>query len=64
MRDGHFDIRKAERIINRFLYRNYEPNGRCGLFTFYDSRDDVRDTEIWAQMMRYLTEFIFERGIA
>lgn len=64
MRDGRFDIHKAERIINRFLYRNYEPNGRGGLFTFYDSRDDVRDAEIWAQMMRYLTEFIFERGIA
>lgn len=64
MCDGHFDIYKAERIIHRFLYRDYEPNGRGGLFTFYDSRDDVRDTEIWAQMMRYLTEFIFERSTA
>lgn len=41
-------------IINRFIDRDYEPNGRGGLFVIDNFRYDLRDEEIWNQMCWYL----------
>ena len=54
MYDKNFDIYYAEDVIERFLNRDYKPNGAGGLFTvdYYDY--DMRDIEIWHQLCAYL----------
>lgn len=54
MRDGLFDKMEAEEIINRFLDRQYEPNGKGGLFTIRGCDTDLRRVEIWHQLCWYL----------
>lgn len=57
MVDKNFDRRYVEDVIFRFLNRQYEPNGKGGLFTV--ERDcDMRTAEIWYQAMWYLDENI------
>ena len=56
MTDERFDEAKTRRIISRLLTRNYEPDGKGGLFTVANSRYDMRTVEIWFQAMRYLDE--------
>lgn len=58
MSDRKFDPEKAERIISRFLNRQYEADGRGGLFTVRNSRFDLRSAEIWYQAMWYLDEVL------
>lgn len=53
MSDDRFDRRYVEDTIERFLDRDYEPNGRGGLFTVRDC-DDLRTVEIWYQLCWYL----------
>ena len=54
MIDGRFDDRYAKDIIDRFLNREFEPNGRGGLFTIRNCDYDLRYVEIWAIMLWYL----------
>ena len=54
MTNDKYDEEYVERVIERMLDRKYEANGRGGLFTIANCKDDLRDVEIWAQMMRYL----------
>ena len=58
MTDDRFDIRYAEDVIARFLDREYEPDGRGGLFTIKDCDRDLRDVEIWYQLCWYLDSFV------
>lgn len=39
--------------ITRFLERDYEPNGKGGLFTIRNWSRDAREAEIWHQLMAY-----------
>ena len=57
MYGNRFDIQEADYIIERFLDREYEPDGRGGLFTITDCEDDLRDVEIWHQLWWYLATF-------
>lgn len=41
-------------ILDRFMGRKYEPNGRGGLVTIPGCPEDLRDVEIWYQMQMYL----------
>ena len=41
-------------IIDRFLYREYEKDGTGGLFRTSNPDKDMREEEIWYQMMEYL----------
>lgn len=50
MFDGHF----VNDIIERFLNREYEPNGKGGLFTIRNFNGDLRTVEIWYQLCWYL----------
>lgn len=54
MLDNRFDRRVVDDIIERFLDREYEPDGVGGLFTIPDCRRDLRDVEIWNQMWWYI----------
>lgn len=54
MTNDRFDWDIVEPVIIRFLERDYEPNGRGGLFTINHCRRDLRDVQIWYQMCWYL----------
>lgn len=54
MMDDNFDIQYVDQVITRFLDRDYEPNGRGGLFTIRHCEQDVRDVEIWYQLCWYI----------
>ena len=54
MTDSRFDRRYASDVVNRFLDREYAPDGRGGLFTIRNCDRDLRDVEIWRQMCLYL----------
>ncbi len=55
MHDDNFDEGYVRSVIYRFLTRNYEPNGKGGLFTVENCPYDLRDMEIWAQFTWYLS---------
>lgn len=54
MIDKEFDEELVEDIVTRFLDREYEPDGRGGLFTVRNCDRDLRDVEIWYQLCWYL----------
>lgn len=54
MYDDRFDYDYARKIIQRFLDRDYELDGRGGLFTVKHCEHDLRDVEIWYQACWYL----------
>ena len=54
MYDSNFDIYKVEDVVNRFLDRDYDPDGRGGLFTIRNFEYDMRTIEIWHQLCEYL----------
>jgi hypothetical protein len=51
------DTYDVTRIITRLLHRDYESDGRGGLF-IVDTGDDVRQIEIWYQMCLYLNNML------
>ena len=55
--DSRFDEVYTERVIERFLNRDYEPDGTGGLFTVNNTDRDLRDVEIWYQLCWYLDSF-------
>jgi hypothetical protein len=54
MNDSRFDIDYVEDCVTRFLERDYEPDGRGGLFTIRHCDRDMRDVEIWTQLWLYI----------
>ena len=58
MDDKNFDRDYVEDILTKFLNREYEPDGTGGLFTITSRNDDLRNVEIWYQMMWHLDEVI------
>ncbi len=54
MDDAKFNKRRAIDILNRFLNRDYERDGKGGLFRIEHSKYDMRDVEIWYQANWYL----------
>lgn len=54
MTDDRFDKRYVNDIVERFLDREYEPDGRGGLFRVRNCDCDLRDVEIWIQLLWYL----------
>lgn len=55
MTDQRFDDDYVIFCIDRFLNREYEPDGEGGLVTIPNCRQDLRTIEIWYQMMWYLS---------
>lgn len=58
MTDECFDYDAVNDVIERFLNREYEPDGRGGLFTIRHCRYDLRDVEIWYQLCWYLDNIV------
>lgn len=56
MTDERFSERKCLYILSRLMRREYEPCGLGGLFTISNPVYDLREVEIWYQMMLYLEE--------
>ena len=54
MIDSEFDKDRAKEAVNRLLYREYDPDGRGGLFRIRNCKDDVRNVDIWCQLCWYL----------
>lgn len=54
MSDNRYDKKYVSRVLERFLDRDYEADGRGGLFRIKNCADDLRDIEIWVQMLWYL----------
>jgi hypothetical protein len=58
MKDEKFDSEYVYDVITRFLDREYEPDGRGGLFTVKNCEYDLRTVEIWYQLCYYLDTII------
>lgn len=56
MSDEYFDEGQVEDVIEHFLNRDYEPNGKGGLFTVTHASRDMRNIEIYYQMHAYLED--------
>lgn len=56
MTNEHFDAKYAEKVIEKFLNREYAPDGTGGLFTAKHCEHDMRTAEIWYQMCWYLND--------
>lgn len=54
MNDIRFNRDYVWDVIRRFLNRDYEQDGKGGLFTVKHCRYDLRDVEIWYQACWYL----------
>lgn len=59
MEDSRFNRRFVEDCIERFLNRDYEPNGEGGLFTLHHGDYDMRDAEIWHQLCWYIDDVYY-----
>lgn len=58
MTDQKYDQYYVKAVVDRFLDRKYEPNGKGGLFTIRRPKYDMRDAEIWYQAMWYLNDIL------
>lgn len=58
MSNDRYSKKRVKDVLNRFLRREYEPNGKGGLFTVIDSGSDLREVEIWFQMCWYLNTIV------
>lgn len=59
MEDSRFDERVARVNINRFMDRDYAPNGEGGLFIVHHCDYDMRDAEIWRQLCWYIDDVYY-----
>lgn len=46
----------VEEVLERFIYRNYFPDGIGGLFPMDNPTEDQRKVELWHQLSAYLLE--------
>jgi len=58
MSDTKFDKRYLNKVISKFLNREYKRNGEGGLFTVKNCKYDLRTVEIWYQMCWYLDDIL------
>lgn len=58
MTNDSFDRYFVYNNIDRFLNREYQPDGSGGLFTIKNCKYDLRDVEIWYQMCWYLDSIL------
>lgn len=54
MSDDNFSEWVVNDVVTRFLDREYEPDGRGGLFRVRGWHRDMRNMEIWHQLLAYM----------
>lgn len=54
MNDRHYSSAFTRQVIKAFLNRNYDYDGRGGLFVVPNPREDLKNVEIWYQLNWYL----------
>lgn len=59
MTDRKYDPDTVDKIVTRFLRREYEPDGTGGLFRIEDCVCDLREVQIWHQMCRFLDTIMY-----
>lgn len=52
--DNNFDRLYIDKVVDRFLKREYASDGQGGLFTIENCEYDLRSMEIWYQMCHYM----------
>lgn len=58
MMDDRYNAQHVDEVLNRFMDREYESNGKGGLFYIRNSKRDIRNLEIWYQMCEYLNGIV------
>lgn len=58
MNDDRYDEQFVDDVIQRFLNREFEPDGRGGLFTVRNCPYDLRTVEIWYQLCYFLDTIV------
>ena len=58
MHDANYDARLVSDAVARLLDRDYEPDGRGGLFRVKGWHRDMRTAEIWHQLMAYINTLV------
>lgn len=56
--DSRYDPDYVDDILDRFLDRDYDPDGKGGLFRIRNCDVDLRDVEIWKQLLWYLDTIV------
>ena len=56
MDEDHYNFRYVEECVDKLINRCYASNGKGGLFTVRNHRRDMRDVDIWCQLMWFLNE--------
>lgn len=51
-----YDQNAVDRILRRWMYREYAENGRGSITPVQNPRRDHRKIDIWSQMMEYVSE--------
>ena len=54
MTDQKYNREEVDDVIFKFLTRNYDRDGKGGLFTIPNCEVDMRNYEIWCQMCWYM----------
>lgn len=49
-----FALKRVRDILDRLIWRTYDPNGYGGMFTIINTHNDQRKEEIWSQFCEYL----------
>lgn len=58
MYDRTYDAIYVNKIVHRFLYREYASDGTGGLFCIPNCKYDMREEEVWTQMLWFLDTII------
>lgn len=53
---GRSRARRVDDILDRCIWRKYEPNGRGGFFPLTRPYEDQREIELWYQMAAFVSE--------
>lgn len=58
MSNDFYNSSYVDNVLQRFINREYRPDGEGGLFIVRNSGQDMRDIEIWYQLCMYLDSII------
>ena len=58
MTDDNYDKTYIYGRVSMFMDRTYDPNGDGNIIYIPDTRDDLRDVEIWCQMCWYMDSIL------